>query len=123
LKIKLDENLGKAQAQLFRDAGHDTSTVADQAMCGVPDAAVIERCRDEGRALITLDLGFSNPFLFRPSRYRGIVVLRLPRRVSSRVLEQVCKTVIEGLDREQLDRKLWTVEPGQLRIYQEDADD
>jgi predicted nuclease of predicted toxin-antitoxin system len=123
LKIKLDENLGKVQARIFRDAGHDSVTVPDEAMWGVPDASLIERCREEGRALVTLDLGFSNPFVFRPSRYHGIVVLRLPRPASSLILEQLCRTVIEGLTREQLDGRLWIVEPGQLRIYQEDIDD
>jgi len=35
----------------------------------------------EGRCLVTLDLDFSNPFLFPPEDYAGIVVLR-PRRLT-----------------------------------------
>ncbi|MGH7987286.1 MAG: DUF5615 family PIN-like protein [Candidatus Binataceae bacterium] len=81
LKLKLDENLGKNCAQLFEPAGYDTSTVVAQSLRGASDDEVIGRCRDASRALVTLDLDFSNPLLFKPSDYRGIAVLR-PRRLS-----------------------------------------
>ena len=80
--IKLDENLGERGRQLFAEAGHDVSTVKDQGLAGAADPTVIDVCRAEGRCLVTLDLDFSNPFLFPPEPYAGIAVIRLPRRVS-----------------------------------------
>lgn len=42
------------------------------------EAALIELCRQEGRAIVTLDLDFANPLRFKPSHFSGIAVLRLP---------------------------------------------
>jgi predicted nuclease of predicted toxin-antitoxin system len=73
--IKLDENLGERGRKLFADAGHDVATVADQGLSGADDRRVIEVCGVERRCLVTLDLDFSNPFVFPPEQYAGIAVL------------------------------------------------
>jgi predicted nuclease of predicted toxin-antitoxin system len=123
LKIKLDENLGKGCARLLAAAGHDTATVATQGLCGASDAEVIGRCRAETRALVTLDLDFSNPLLFKPSDYHGIAVLRPHSPPSLHELEELCRTLIGAMERENLKGKLWIVELGRIRIYQEEAPD
>jgi predicted nuclease of predicted toxin-antitoxin system len=123
LKIKLDENLGRRCAQLFTEAGHDTATVPSQKLSGASDPEVIIRCRDEGRALITLDLDFGNPLLFKPSEYHGIAVLRPHSPVAPHELEELCRTLIGGLAREELNRKLWIVEHARVRIHQEETPD
>jgi len=119
LKLKLDENLGKRVADLFQAAGNDTATVPGERMSGAADSELIKRCHSEGRAIVTLDLDFGNPLLFKPSKYHGIAVLRPPEPVSRGDLEDLCRTLIEGLTQEQLDGKLWIVERGRIRIYQE----
>jgi predicted nuclease of predicted toxin-antitoxin system len=122
LKFKLDENLGQHCAQLFVDAGHDCSTVLRQGLAGSSDSALIMHCRAEGRALLTLDLDFANPLLFKPSAHRGIAVLRPRSPASLDHLNSLCLTVLSGLSRDTLDRHLWIVELGRIRIYQEDPE-
>jgi predicted nuclease of predicted toxin-antitoxin system len=121
LKLKLDENLGLPLAAIFRRAGHDTATVPEQQLSGSGDLELIERCRDEGRAIVTLDMDFSNPLVFKPSRYHGIAVLGLPKRASFDDLAELARTLIEGLTRESLEGELWIVERGRIRVYQEEA--
>jgi predicted nuclease of predicted toxin-antitoxin system len=82
MKVKLDENLGRRGTQVLRDAACDVSTVHDQQLCAVADITLIEVCRVEERILISLDTDFANVLRFRPSRYAGIVVLRLPEPLS-----------------------------------------
>lgn len=120
MKLKLDENLGKRLAKLFEAAGHDTVTVPGQQMSGASDSELITRCRDEGRAIVTLDLDFGNPLLFRPSEYSGIAVLRPFEPVSLHDLEELCRTLIGGIALEQLSGKLWIVERGRIRVYEEE---
>ncbi len=78
MKLKLDENLGGRGVELFRRGGHDISTVAQQGLCSASDKRLLEVCQSEKRCLVTLDLEFGNPLIFRPEDYSGIALLRLP---------------------------------------------
>jgi predicted nuclease of predicted toxin-antitoxin system len=118
VKLKLDENLGRRGADILTADGHDVATVASQSMTSASDDEVIDACRNEGRALVTLDVGFSNPLVYPPDRYSGIAVLRLPAKPSAAALIAVIKTLADALKRETLTGFLWSVEAGRIRVYQ-----
>lgn len=122
MRIKLDENLGTRGAHLFRASGHDVVTVADQGLCAAADRHIATACRTEHRCLVTLDLDFGNPLLFKPREYAGIAVLRLPPRATDVDLWQACATLIAGLKHESVVGKLWIVQRGRIREFRpEDA--
>ena len=122
MRLKLDENLGQRTVEIFTSQGHDVSTVPSQNLCSVSDHDLIEICRRERHCLVTLDIDFGNPLLFRPADYAGIAVIRLPARPSHRDLLDVAETLAAGLVREQIDGKLWIIQKGRIREYQESAD-
>ena len=123
MKLKLDENLGRCGQQMIAAAGHDVASVADQGLEGSLDGDLLEYCRAEGRCLVTLDLEFANPLVFLPSRYPGIAVLRIPQKASATDLLMLIETLMEALKSEVLIGKLWIVEIGRIRVYEEeDAD-
>ena len=122
MKLKLDENLGECGRALLIAAGHDVATVPLQQMESAPDATLIEACRREGRALVTLDLDFANPLDYRPSEYPGIAVLRLPRKTTVDDLLQTIETFAKGLEQNSLAGRLWIVEKGRIRLYQQDGE-
>jgi predicted nuclease of predicted toxin-antitoxin system len=119
MKFKLDENLGRRCVDLFRAAGHDAITVAEQHLAGAPDTTVIEACREERRCLVTLDVDFGNPLRFTPSACAGIIVLRMPPKPAHEELLLAASTAIAGVAHERIDGRLWIVQRRRIRVYQE----
>lgn len=115
MKFKIDENLPVAAAVLLREAGHEAQTVHDEQMVGGPDCALAQVSRREGRALVTLDLDFSDIRAYPPAEYPGIVVLR-PRTQDRRSVLDLLRSVLPLFDREVLGGNLWIVERTGVRI-------
>ena len=122
MQIKLDENLGRRGRDLLSDAGHNVATVADQGLQSSTDLELIDVCQTERRCLVTLDLDFSNPFLFAPEDYDGIAVVRMPRSATPDDLYLAVETLINGLNREPITGKLWIVERHRIRQYSPESD-
>ena len=116
-RFKVDENLPVEAAKLLRLAGYDALTVLDQSMGGTLDGPLALVCREEGRALVTLDLDFSNIHSYPPKKYRGIIVLRVQHQDKASVLKAL-QAVVPVLVRETLDGCLWVVDEHRIRIRQ-----
>ena len=119
MRLKLDENLGSCGQSILQAAAHDVSTVAFQQLGGASDEELITKCRQEDRVLVSLDLDFANPLRFQPSRYPGIAVVRLPSKPSEADLVALIHTLTTALAGDSITGKLWIVEFGRVRVYQE----
>jgi predicted nuclease of predicted toxin-antitoxin system len=73
MNFKLDENLPPDVSDLLREKGHDVRTVFEQGLRGHTDPELIGVCQTEGRALLSLDLDFSNILLFPPEQFAGSI--------------------------------------------------
>lgn len=118
MKFKLDENFGTRTQAIFRDAGFEVQTVRQQSLQGASDTRLYEVCQTEGRCLVTLDLDFSNVLRFPPEQTFGIVVIRMPRNPRLNTLEQLVRQFLHAIEQVSLERKLWIVETGRIRVHQ-----
>lgn len=116
MRFKLDEHFDARLAALVAEGGHDVETLAREGLGGADDDAVYDACRREERALVTLDLDFSNPLRFPPGVTEGIVVVRPPRNVLP-MIRSTLASALPDLKSRPLKGRLWIVEPGRIRVY------
>ena len=60
MRIKLDENMPVALAELLRQAGHDVAMVVEEALSGADDPRLMAASTSEKRLLITFDTDFGD---------------------------------------------------------------
>ena len=118
MKFKLDENFGTRTQQIFRAAGHDVQTVRDEELQGSSDQYLYEVCCTEQRCLVTLDLDFADIIRFPPNQTGGIVVIRVPRNPSLSLLERLIQQFLQMLTQMSVEKQLWIVEVGRIRVHQ-----
>jgi len=106
MRFKLDENLPIAAAELLRQLGHDAMTIHDQQLVGELDPRIAAVCLAEQRALVTLDLDFSDIRTNPPGEFGGIVVLR-PRTPGRESVLKLVARLMSLLVSERLDNNLW----------------
>ncbi len=115
MKFKVDENLPVEVVNLLEEDEHNAVTVLGQDLGGEPDSHIAEVCQKEKRALITLDTDFSDIRKYSPQDFYGLIVLRLKKQDKPYVLS-IVRRLIKLLSKEPLERHLWIVEEGRVRI-------
>ena len=116
MRFKIDENLPDEAAAVLASAGHDATTVGQQGRSGAPDETLAELCRNENRALVTLDTDFADIRTYPPAEYPGLVVLRTARQDRRSVLGML-KRLAGPLRQEPLAGRLWIVEEKRVRVH------
>ncbi|HXT60964.1 MAG TPA: DUF5615 family PIN-like protein [Pirellulales bacterium] len=114
--FKLDENLPPAAADLLRGASHDVMTVYEQGLRSRADTDVLTVCQGERRALISLDLDFSNILQFPPERFAGLIVLRI-HKPGKRAVLSLMQRLIPHLDPALVAGRLWIVDEHRIRVH------
>jgi predicted nuclease of predicted toxin-antitoxin system len=115
VKIKLDENLPKALEDLLHAAGHDVTTVPQEALGGSSDPRVLDAARDEDRLLMTFDMDFADIRQYPVGSHAGIVVFRL-RDQRWPALEQPARQLLVSGILSALGRGLAIVDEARVRI-------
>jgi predicted nuclease of predicted toxin-antitoxin system len=77
VKIKLDENLPAQLARALTALGHDTDTVPQEGLAGMPDPDIWAAAQTAGRFFITQDLDFSDIRRYVPGTHAGLLLVRL----------------------------------------------
>jgi hypothetical protein len=112
MRLKLDKNFGRRCVDILTSLGQDGATAFEQPMRSFSDRGLIDAFAAQAHALVTLVLSCASPLVFDPQAYRGIAVVRLPRRPSVDDRTRTLETRCEAMKVEQLDHRLWSIEIG-----------
>jgi predicted nuclease of predicted toxin-antitoxin system len=115
MRLKIDENLHEDVAAQFAAAGYEAHTVYDEGLRGSSDEIIIERCQNEERILVTLDLDFADIRTYPPASHLGVIVLRLGNQSRSHILH-VLAPVSALLNKEPIAGRLWIVSEAGVRV-------
>jgi predicted nuclease of predicted toxin-antitoxin system len=115
LRFKTDENIPDDAVAILRQAGHDAMSIREQGLGGKPDETIARVCRDESRAILTLDLDFADIRNYPPHEYAGIIVLRLHAQDRPHVLSAI-ERLLPLLTSEPLVGKIWVVDEQAVRV-------
>lgn len=118
MRFELDENLGGRTVSLFVAGNHDVETVRSENIAGCSDQELYQRCVEEHRCLITLDLDFCDVVRFPPGVASGITIIRVPHNPTLPLLERLVVSFLAELQNQPIGRRLWIVEPGRIRVHE-----
>lgn len=115
MKLLLDQGIPLSAAALLRDAGIDTTHVGEIGMSEAEDFDIIQRARDEGRIVATIDADFHTLLAFDMAITPSVIRIRIERLRASAV-KTLLLTVIAECDEDLAQGAAITVEPNRIRI-------
>ncbi|MFN9734892.1 MAG: DUF5615 family PIN-like protein [Microcystis sp.] len=115
MKLLLDQGLPLSAATLLRDAGIDTIHVGEIGMSEAEDSDIIQRARDEGRVVATLDADFHTLLALDVANTPSVIRIRV-ERLRAQALTNLLLTVIPECEEDLEQGSAITVEPSRIRI-------
>lgn len=115
MKLLLDQGLPRSAATLLRKAGIDTVHVGEIGYSTADDAMILQRGREEGRIVVTLDADFHALLAHSQASSPSVIRIRIeglhgPKAAG--LIENVLTHCGEDLAR----GAVVTVQPGRMRI-------
>ena len=115
----IDEDMPRNTASVLRAAGYDAVDVREVGLQSRPDQEIFEYAQTNQRVIVTADKDFSNELVFPPPLHVGIIVLRLPNKMSIQATNDELLNALSKLAGMSLASTLVIVRPGSIRVRQQ----
>jgi predicted nuclease of predicted toxin-antitoxin system len=115
MKLLLDQGLPLSAAALLRNAGIDTIHVGEIGMSEAEDADILQRARDGGRVVATLDADFHALLALDVAIAPSVIRIRI-ERLRAQALTDLLLTVIAECGKALELGSAITVEPSRIRL-------
>ena len=115
MRIKVDEDLPRAAAQMLCAQGYQALSVVEQGMGGAKDPALWQVVQAEHRFLVTADKGFADVRRYVPGTHAGVLLLR-PNQDGIRPVIELLEQVLASYELDALAGTVTMVSPRGVRI-------
>ena len=115
MKLLLDQGLPLSAAALLRDAGVDTVHVGEIGMSKAEDSDIIQKAREDGRVVATLDADFHTLLALDMAVTPSVIRIRIERLRARALTDLLLKVITECADSIKQGSAI-TVEPSRIRI-------
>ncbi|TVQ16832.1 MAG: hypothetical protein EA367_18985 [Leptolyngbya sp. DLM2.Bin15] len=115
MKLLLDQGLPLSAAALLREIGIDSIHVGEIGMSEAEDADIIQRARDEGRAVATLDADFHTLLALKGAIAPSVIRIRI-ERLRAQALTNLLLAVIAECEGDLEQGAAITIEPSRIRV-------
>jgi len=116
MRFLVDHCVWGKTIKLLKKQGYEVITLKELNKQDAPDQEVIKIAKSKSAILITNDLDFGNIFLYPPSQFGGVIVLR----ISPEKEDAGHRTLLDYLDRvtqEKISKTLVIVDHQKCRIH------
>ena len=118
MRIKVDEDLPLAVAEVLRGRGYAATTVLEEDLRGAQDSALWAVIQREEKFLITADKGFADIRAYPPGTHAGVLLLR-PDEDGIRPTLELVDHVLSQFDLAEFARTLVVATPRGVRLRRE----
>ncbi|MGH8291121.1 MAG: DUF5615 family PIN-like protein [Steroidobacteraceae bacterium] len=117
MRFLLDANLPRSAVAAVEKFGHSVEFARDSGLGTASDEVIADRAAATQAALVTRDLDFADVRRYPPSKYHGILVLRLPDDAVAQEIAAVSERFLaEPRFVEQLPQRLAIVDGSRVRF-------
>lgn len=120
MRFLLDANIPFSAKALFPKY-HEAYHVRDVHLADAKDEDIIAWAKTHKAVLVTRDFDFANILNFPPSRYFGIIVLKIPSFYTASAIKRVLSGFIAKIDEVAVRGATIIVEETRFRIRREEA--
>ncbi len=110
-----DECVYRITTETLRQRGYPVTTAQEVGLAGQEDQMVLNAAAQAGRVFITNDMHFASILTFPPSRFHGIIVLKIRPR-NQDLVHSVLLGYLAGLSQSDLDGTLTIVDAQKYRV-------
>jgi predicted nuclease of predicted toxin-antitoxin system len=115
VRVKVDEDLPRAAAEMLRNRGYEADSVIEQGMGGAKDHQLWRAVQAEDRFLVTADKGFGDIRFYPPGTHAGILLLR-PNQAGIRPILELLELTLTAHDLEALEGAVAVATPRGVRV-------
>jgi predicted nuclease of predicted toxin-antitoxin system len=115
MKLLLDQGLPRSAAALLRELEIEAIHVGDLGLSAAEDIEIIQKAREQGRIIVTLDADFHSILAFERANSPSVIRVRI-ERLRAIALTELLVAVINECEEELQQGAAVTVEPNRIRV-------